>query len=296
VATPSLTTPPAEPSGSGGVKIPILIGAVIALLIANIYLFVRVERMAGDLTKLRASTSTELAAIREASSVTTATSRRSLETLREELEAARRQAAMAVGQAKTEALSRADAVARKLAEEQQRQQQQQQQIAGEISQVRQAATETAARVGEVSTEVGAVKTDVAATKAELDKTIAELKRATGDMGVMSGLIATNSKELGALKALGDRQYIEFNLKKDRRPQKVGDVAVMIKRTDVKRNRFTIDLIADDKKVEKKDRNINEPLQFYTARARQPYEMVVNEVRRDQIIGYLSIPKVQVARP
>lgn len=295
MATPSPAFP-AEPSGSGGVKIPILIGAVIALLIANVYLFVRVERLAGELAKFRASASAELAAMREASSVTTATSRRHLETLREELEAARRQAAMAVGQAKTEAVSRAEALARKLAEEQQRQQQQQQQIAGEVSQVRQAATETAARVGEVSTEVGAVKTDVAATKAELDKTIAELKRATGDMGVMSGLIATNSKELSALKALGDRQYVEFNLKKDRRPQKVGDVAVMIKRTDTRRHRFTIDLIADDKKVEKKDRNINEPLQFYTARARQPYEMVVNEVRKDQIIGYLAIPKMQIARP
>jgi len=197
-----------------------------------------------------------------------------------------------VGQAKTEAMARADMLARKLAEEQQRQQQQ---IAGEISQVRQAASETAARVGEVKTEVGSVKTEVAATKAELDKTIADLKRMTGDMGVMSGLIATNSKELAALKSLGDRNYVEFNLKKDRRPQKVGDVAVMIKRTDPKRNRFTIDLIADDKKVEKKDRNINEPLQFYTSKARQPYEMVVNEVRRDQIIGYLAIPRVQVGR-
>ena len=199
---------------------------------------------------------------------------------------------MAVGQAKTEAVARAEGLARKLQEEQERQQQH---LTSEISQVRQATSYTAARVGEVSTEVGSVKTDVAATKAELDKTIADLKRVTGDMGLMSGLIATNSKELGALKSLGDRIYVEFNLKKDRRPQKVGDVAVMIKKTDTRRHRFTIDLIADDKKVEKKDRNINEPLQFYTAKARQPYEMVVNEVRKDQIIGYLAIPKVQIAR-
>jgi chromosome segregation ATPase len=295
MSTPSFVSPSEPSRPSDGIKIPLLIGAIIALLAAIIYLFVRIEGIASDLAKFRSSTATEIASLKEAASVSTATSRRSLDTLREELEAARRQASMAVGQAKTEAVARAEVLARKLAEEQQRQQQQQQQLAGELSQVRQTAGETAARVGEVKTEVGTVKTEVAATKAELDKTIAELKRVNGDMGVMSGLIATNSKELSALKQLGDRNYIEFNLKKDRRPQKVGDVAVVIKRTDPKNNRFTIDLIADDKKVEKKDRNINEPLQFYTAKARQPYEMVVNEVRRDQIIGYLAVPRVQVGR-
>jgi hypothetical protein len=273
-------------------KIPVLFGAVIALLAAIIILFVQIDRLGKDLTKLRETTAAEIASVREASSVTTASNRRSLDTLREELEAARRQAAMAVGQAKTEALNRAETLAKRLEEEQKRQQRE---VASRISEVKQATTETAARVGEVSTDVGAVKSEVAATKAELDKTIAELKRVNGDMGVMSGLIATNSKELGALRALGDRNYFEFNLKKQKQFQKIGDIAVKLNRTDQKRNRFTIELIADDKKVEKKDRNINEPLQFYVARARQPYEMVINEVKKDQIVGYLATPKVQATR-
>jgi len=290
VAAPGYVTPP--PSPSGGVKIPILFGAVIALLLANLYLFVRVERLAGDLDKQRNATAADLATLREASSVTTATSRRHLDTLREELEAARRQAAMAVGQARTEAVSRAEALARKLEEEQKLQQQQ---VASQLSEVRQATSEASARVGEVKTDVSSVRTEVAATKAELAKTISDLRRVTGDMGVMSGLIATNGKELSALKALGDRSYVEFNLKKDKRPQKVADVAILIKKADPKRNQFSIDLIADDKRAEKKDRSVNEPLQFYTSKARQPYELVVNEVRKDQIIGYLSVPKVQVGR-
>ncbi len=290
MATPSYVPPP--PSPSGGMKFPLLFGAVIALLLANLYLFVRLERVAGDLEKYRSATAADLAKLGEASSVSTATSRRHLDTLREELEAARRQAAMAVGQARTEAVSRAEALARKLEEEQKLQQQQ---VASQISEVRQATSEAAARVGEVKTDVGTVRTEVAATKAELAKTISDLRQMTGDMGVMSGLIATNGKELGALKALGERSYVEFNLKKDRRPQKVGDVAILIKKTDPKRNQFSIDLIADDKKTEKKDRNVNEPLQFYTSKARQPYELVVNEVRKDQIIGYMSVPKVQIGR-
>lgn len=290
MSTPDFAPPP--PSPSGGMKIPLLAGAVIALLLADVYLFMRLDGLARDLNKFRSTTMTELTSLREASSVTTATSRRSIDSLRQELEAARRQVVVAVGQAKTEAVARAESLARQLDEEQKRYQQQ---VAGQISEVRQAAGETAARVGQVSSDVSTVKTDVAATKAELNKTIADLKRVTGDMGVMSGLIATNSKELSALKDLGDRTYVPFDLKKAKRPQKVGDIGVLLKKADPKNYRFSIDLIADDKTTHKDDRTINEPLQFYTSKARQPYELVVNEVRKDQIVGYLAVPKVQVGR-
>ena len=69
----------------------------------------------------------------------------------------------------------------------------------------------------------------------------------------------------------------------------------LKKTDQKKNKFTIELVADDKRVEKKDKSINEPLQFYTSKARQPYEIVVNEVGKDIIVGYLATPKVQNVR-
>lgn len=288
-----MTEQPSQPgSGGSNLKISILFGAVIALVAANVYLFLQLDRTRSDVVGLRESIETEIASLRETSSVTTATQRRHLESLREELEAARRQAAMAVGQAKTEAVKRAETLAQKLAEEQRREQQR---VQTEISAVKEVATAANTKVGEVGTEVTAVKSEVATTKAELEKTISELKRVNGDMGVMSGLIATNGKELGALKALGDRNYFEFNLRKTKQPQRVGDIAVTIKRTDAKRNKYTIEVIADDKKVEKKDKNINEPVQFYVSKSRQPYELVVNEVRKDQLIGYLSTPKLMAAR-
>lgn len=65
--------------------------------------------------------------------------------------------------------------------------------------------------------------------------------------------------------------------------------------DLKKNKYTLELVADDKRVEKKDKNVNEPVQFYVAKARQPYELVVNEVKKDQIVGYLATPKVQQSR-
>jgi hypothetical protein len=112
---------------------------------------------------------------------------------------------------------------------------------------------------------------------------------------MSGLIATNAEELMQLKALGDRNYYEFDLRKQKQPVKVGDVLVRLTKADTKRNRFTIEVIADDKKVEKKDRTLNEPIQFYTMSARQPYELVVNNVQKDRIVGYLATPKVRKER-
>ena len=285
--------PPPAPSGGSGVKIWILFGAVIALLIANGYLFYQLDKVRMDMSKTREALATEIANLRETSSVTTQTSRRNLDTLRDELEAARRQASMAAGQAKVEAQKHADDLARRLEIEQKKAQLA---VQGEISQVRETASATSSKLGEVSTEVGSVKTEVAATKGELEKTIADLKRVTSDLGMQSGLIATNSKEIAALRALGDRNIFEFKLGKTRAPQKIGDIAMQLKRTDPKKNQYTIDLVADDKKVEKKDKGINEPLQFLVSKAPgRPYEIIVNEVKKDVIVGYLSTPKVASTR-
>ncbi|MBZ5625485.1 MAG: TonB family protein [Acidobacteriia bacterium] len=124
--------------------------------------------------------------------------------------------------------------------------------------------------------------------------VSELKRMRGDLGVMSGLIATNGKELAALKARGERNYFEFILGKAKAFLRVGDIALMLIKTDPKKNKYTVDVMADDKLTEKKDKNINEPVQFYTSKAKQPYELVVNQVQKDWIVGYLSTPTEELA--
>lgn len=283
------------PPGGSNVKIAILFGAVLALLAANIYLFLQLDQTRQDLTKTRESLQTEISTLREASSVSAQTSKRTMETLRDELETARRQASMAVGQAKTEAEAKVSQVQKQIESETKRNQAAQHVLRQEIGEVKTVASETKEKVGEVKTEVGQVKSEVASTKSELDKTIADLKTVRGDLGVQSGLVATNSKELGALKALGERNYFDINLGKTKTPVKVGDIAILLKKTDQKKNRYTVEVWADDKRTEKKDRAINEPVQFYTSKARIPYEIVINEVKKDQIVGYLATPKVTVAR-
>jgi hypothetical protein len=270
-------------------KIPILFGIVIALAAANVYLFLQLDQTRTEITKLRESILNELSNLRETSSISTQNSKRHLESLRAELEAARRQAASAAGQAKDDALKHADVLSKRIEEEQRRQAER---VQTELSRVEQSA---ATKIGEVSTEVGSVKQEVATNKTELEKTISDLKRVTGDLGETSGLVATNSRELSALKALGDRSYYEFNLVRSKQPTRISDITVVLKRVDVKRNRYTIELVADDKKVEKKDKNVNEPVQFYLSKYRQPCEIVVNEIKKDRIVGYLSQPKVQTAR-
>ncbi|HTM49245.1 MAG TPA: hypothetical protein VL285_11205 [Bryobacteraceae bacterium] len=290
------TYPPAPGDSSSSLKTAVLVGAVIAMLAANVYLYMQVDVLKTEISKLRESIATEVTNLRENSSATTATHRKSIETLKSELEAARRTAATAASHAKSEAESHADQIAKQLAAEQKRQAQQ---IAGELNQVKEVASTTSTamntKFADVNNEVSSVKTQVASTRSELEKTIGDLKKVTGDLGVQSGYIATNGKELAALKRLGERNYFEFNLAKAKTPQKVGDITLLLKKTDQKKNKYTVEVFADDKKTEKKDRNINEPVQFYTAKARQPYELVVNEVGKDVIKGYLATPKDQIAR-
>jgi len=289
---PTYTLPPPNQSGGSGLKIAILFGAVIALIAANVYLFLQLDSLKQEMAKNREAMQEEFGRMKESSSVSAAAAKRNVDSLKEELDEARRQASSAVGQAKVDAQKHADEVAARLA--------QQQKVAeaalkSEISKVDQAATAANTKIGEVSTDVSTVKSDLTATKGELDKTIASLKSVAGDLGVQSGLIATNGKELAALKALGERNYFEFTLGKEKEPRKIGDIFMKLSKADMKKNRYTVEITADDKRVEKKDKGINEPVQFYTSKARQPYEIVVNEVKKDVIVGYLATPKVLTGR-
>lgn len=151
------------------------------------------------------------------------------------------------------------------------------------------------KLGEVSAAVGNVRSQATSAQTELQNTIAQLKSMQGDLGVQSGLIATNSGELAALKRLGERNYFEFKLIRTKQAQRVGDITLLLKKSDPKRNKYTIDVVADDKLTEKRDKSLNEPVQFYTGKVKQPYEIVVNQVQKDQIVGYLATPKEQASR-
>jgi len=146
-------------------------------------------------------------------------------------------------------------------------------------------------VSNVKSDVGGVKTDVAKTQNELANTISQLTSMRGDLSDHSSLIARNHDELELLKHKGDRNYYEFTLVKGQR-KPVGTVSLELKKADAKKNRFTLVVFSDDKQYEKKDRNLNEPLQFYSGKSPMLFEIVINSVggKNNQINGYLTTPK------
>ena len=142
----------------------------------------------------------------------------------------------------------------------------------------------------VKTDVGGVKTDVAATKTELQGAESRLQRVTGDLGLTSGLVATNAKELDLLKHKGDRNYYDLNLTKGAKPTPISGISLSLKKADTKHSKYTLLVESDDKKIEKKDKNVDEPVQFYTGKDKLLYELVINSINKNQVIGYLATPK------
>jgi hypothetical protein len=139
---------------------------------------------------------------------------------------------------------------------------------------------TTEQVSQVSGEVNVVRTD-------LDTTKKDLQMARSELGT---LIARNHEEIDTLRRLGERDYVEFSIEGRGKPQKVGNVTVELRGTNPKRNLYTVAMVVGDTRVERKNRVINEPIFFYTRGTKQPLELVVNQVAKDKIAGYLSIPK------
>jgi septal ring factor EnvC (AmiA/AmiB activator) len=141
-----------------------------------------------------------------------------------------------------------------------------------------------------SDDVKAVSSDVNGIKSDLDSTNQNLENAKGELGTQ---IAHNHDELEQLRRLGQRDYFEFTLSGKDAKTRVGDVTLQLHATNPKRHQFTVELLADDARFEKKNRSVNEPIFFYTRGSRQSLELVVNQVGKDKIVGYLSAPKAPI---
>lgn len=146
-------------------------------------------------------------------------------------------------------------------------------------------TELAAKAS--AEDVTSLKGDVSGVRTDLESTSQNLQMAKGELGT---LIARNHDEIEQLRRLGQRDYFEFTLDAKGKREKLGNVTVELRGTNPKRNQFTIALFADDLRLEKKNRSINEPIYFYTRGTRAPMELVVNQVGKSKIVGYLSVPK------
>lgn len=255
------------------------------------------SQMNGLRQELSASTERQSADVQSQLAAQNASLKGTVSDLQERLADQQQITSQSIARAQSLAAKHADTVVTKMQQTyDQKTAEQQQAFNTELAGVKTTASDTASKLDGVGASVETVRTDLASTKAVADKTATDLARATGDMGVMSGLIATNGKEIAQLRAQGDRNIYEFNITKKAGMQKVGDIQIKLSKADQKKNRFTMVVMADDKFIEKKDKTANEPVQFYAAQGmRTPYEVVVNEVGKDTIKGYLATPKLTTAR-
>jgi len=164
-----------------------------------------------------------------------------------------------------------------------------QKLTSQLTQVQQ---ESNQKIGAVATDLGGTKKDLADTKSDLEATKGKLEHTMGDMGVMSGLIARNHDDLEELKRRGDRNYFEFTIPKSKNAQRVGPIQIKLNKTDQKKQKYTMTVYVDDRAIEKKDKTSGEPVQFYVKGSARmfPYEIVVFDVGKNQVNGYLATPK------
>jgi myosin heavy subunit len=285
-----------RPSAHSGALWVLSIGLALALA-GNVFQFVKQEHLSRDMALKQTNAEKEISDLTQAAANAAETNQQRFDALKSQIEGV---SAATLSQARSEVKRSSSQLAQSL-------ERKQKEVASQLSDLKQDTSaklqDTSAKLQDTSTKLEDTSNKLQDTNVKLDqvssdveKTGSDLKRVVGDMGVMSGDIATNAKELATLKELGERNYFEFDLSKTKAPQKIGDIRVALKKTDAKHNRFTMEVFADDKTVEKKDRTINEPVQLYVAGNRQPYEIVVNQVYKDRIVGYVSVPKKKEERP
>ncbi len=287
------------PPPKSNVMTIVAVAAIAASVAANLFLLYQVNGLKDDTAHTRDVLQGEIDTLKENGSAMTAAQRKHLEELKDDLDSSKKQLSAQASQAKKEALSYADEKSKQIESETA---QQIGQVSSAVSEVSKKADTANAKIADVNSDVSGVKTDLNATKTSLDQTktdlnsnIALLKKVQGDLGGTNSMVATNAHELDELKKLGQRTYVEFTLKKQKEMQKVSNVSLRLDKADFKKNKFSLTVFADDKQWDKKDRNTNEPLQFYVSKSL--YELVVNSISKDEktITGYLSSPKYDSAR-
>lgn len=187
-------------------------------------------------------------------------------------------------------LNRARATARRIREEQQRSVQKLNvEIArkADSQQLSQLKSTAESRFGAVNADVNQVRTDVETTRKALEGARREI---VDVRSTLAQQIAKNKNELKQLRLKGERNFYEFDIQKKKGFALVGDIRIGVTKTNRRRKRYDVRIVVDDNTLEKKRRTINEPVQFLVGPTKLRYEMVVNEVRKNRIIGYLSVPK------
>jgi hypothetical protein len=260
-------------------------GAILVFAAGETLFFNAIRDLRDESRNLKQSIVGEITEVREKTLVTNHEQAVQLDVLRGELTAVREQTTTAAGEARADAQRHAVRLTNRLALQAYASTER---VAQELMNVRAAAAATHAAAGNLNGQVWNTRAEVAAARSGVKQTFAELNAAAGELGPMRDAIATNSRELAMMRARGERNFFEFNLDKSMQ-REVAGIKIRLRKADARRNRYTVELTAAGRAIEEKDRNVNEPVRFYVAQGRLPYELVVNRIANDRIEGYLAAP-------
>lgn len=261
-------------------------GAIVAFAGGEVLFFDAISDLRDESRKLQQSIVHEIADVRQWTLAANQEQAVQLDQLRENLTAARRQTARAAGQVSADAQRHAALLADNLARQVNATRRQ---VSEELMSALAVAAAASAAAGDLTSEVRNTRAGIAAARSEIEQTSAELNAATSRLGPMRDAIAANSRELAALRARGERRIFEFALAKSML-REVAGVTIRLRSADPSRNRYSVELTADGRAIEQKDRTVNEPVRFL-AKGRQPYELVVNRIADNRIEGYLAAPAI-----
>lgn len=265
---------------------PVIVFALVLVFAAatNVYFFSRVKHLEVESHTIRQQLETELAKANESSAYRTTQARREFEELRDQVNKAQTQITQ-----KTDANARAhtqrlaDAVTKK-------QREQQELLFGEIQTASGKAGVAQQGVDEVRGDVLAIKTDAQQTRLDLNETDAAVRSTQNQLIDLDSEVTDNAGNIQELRKLAERQKVAFSLKKSDHMERVADIYLRLKGTSPKNNRFTMELMADDKRIEQKKKSVHEAMRFYLLGSEQPYEIVVTSVQKDRVNGYVSKAK------
>ena len=261
----------------------------VALMAFNGYMVLQLNRVQVDSETQRASVEQEISILRETMSLRQGNYQRELGGIKEQMEKVALDASVRAG---SEAKRYSDRVSKTVA---QKQREQQEMILGELTtvgnRIKEQSAATQLKVDGVQGEVESVKNELAGARRTLELTAGLLDDTRGNVEQLGAALGDHQMAIEILKRNSERDLIGFRLLKSKTRTKVGDIQLKLRGTDPKHHRYSIEILADDRNVVKKERHVNEPVSFYVSGASKPYEIVVTAVRKDHVIGYIAKPKV-----
>jgi hypothetical protein len=149
-----------------------------------------------------------------------------------------------------------------------------------------------ARLRQVETEQTAQRAQMAQVEANLKQDISAVREENGrNLSGVRQQGETNARDLSAISQKLDRERIDFELAKGQTKELVPGISLRIRGMNPAYQRYhgALWLLQDHRTVWLRDQSVHEPVRFFHKDGGEPYELVVTDVNKKAVVGYLLAP-------